>query len=154
MLKRCALGLLAALLLSPGLFAQDAPAPAAAGTGEDEFFGSAPIEATQGTAEKKNGAEDIEKERVGLSGILQGTGSYTMTRDFVQGLAGAGDNTLSNVMMGDFLVDARLQKSFRAFLDLNLAYLTNGTPIIHNLRRSLLREPRSPFPKTRPPCWT
>ena len=44
------------------------------GTGEDEFFGSVPVEATQGTAEKKNITEDIEKERVGLSGILQGTG--------------------------------------------------------------------------------
>ncbi len=136
MLKRCALGLLAALLLSPGLFAQTgtaAPAaPTGSGNGEDEFFGSAPVEATQGTAEKKNSAEDIEKERVGLSGILQGTGSYTMTRDFVQGISGASDNTLSNVMMGDFLVDARLQKSFRAFVDLNVSYLTGGAPLVHD----------------------
>lgn len=134
-MKRCALGLLAALLLSPGLFAQSetpAPAPTGASAGEDEFFGSSPVEATQGAAENKNIAEDIEKERVGLSGILQATGSYTMTRDFVQGHAGAGDNTLSNVMMGDFLVDVRLKKSFRAFVDLNLGYLPAGTPVIHD----------------------
>ena len=131
MLKRCMLGLLAALLLSPGLFAQSETA-ATAGAGEDEFFGSGAVEAAQGTAEKKNIAEDIEKERVGLSGILQATGSYTMTRNFVQGITGAEDNSLSNVMMGDFLVDVRLKKSFRAFVDLNLGYLTAGTPVIHN----------------------
>jgi hypothetical protein len=132
MLKRCALGLLAALLLSPGLSAQnDAAASAGAGASEDEFFGSSTVEAPQGAAEKKNIVEDIEKERVGLSGILQATGSYTMTRDFVQGNTGASDNTLSNVMMGDFLVDVRLKKSFRAFVDLNLGYLTAGTPVIH-----------------------
>jgi hypothetical protein len=132
MLKRCALGLLAALLLSPGLFAQDAPAPAASGNGEDEFFGSSPVEATQGSAENKNITQEIEKERVGLSGILQGQGSYNMTRDFVQGLAGTSGNTLSNGMMGDFLVDARLLKSFRAFVDLNVTYLTGGAPLVHD----------------------
>ena len=93
MLKRSVLGLLAALLLSPGLFAQDAaapapstatapapaPSPSTAGTGEDEFFNSSTVEATQGTAETKSPAEAVEKERVGLSGILQGQGSYTMT---------------------------------------------------------------------------
>lgn len=143
MLKRSALCLLVSLLLSPGIFAQNeapaaaptaapAVAPAASGAGEDEFFGSGAVEATQGTAEKKNITEDIEKERVGLSGILQATGSYTMTRNFVQGITGAEDNALSNVMMGDFLVDVRLKKSFRAFVDLNLGYLTAGTPVIHN----------------------
>ncbi|HYW81817.1 MAG TPA: hypothetical protein VFB30_01080 [Spirochaetia bacterium] len=156
MLKRSVLGLLAALLLSPGLFAQDATAhapapapapataptpapatpttsaPATAGTGEDEFFNSSTVEAPQGTAEKKNITEEIEKERVGLSGILQGQGSYNMTRDFVQGLAGTSGNALSNAMMGDFLVDARLLKSFRAFVDLNVTYLTGGAPLVHD----------------------
>jgi hypothetical protein len=140
MVKRSALGLLAVLLLSPGLSAQDAatPAPApstapsTAGTGEDEFFNSSTVEATQGTAEKKNITEEIEKERVGLSGILQGQGSYTMSRDFVQEHASASDNTLSNAMMGDFLVDARLLKSFRAFVDLNVTYLTGGAPLVHD----------------------
>ena len=136
MAKCSVLGLLAALLLSPGLFAQDAaapaPAPATAGTGEDEFFNSSTVEATQGTAEKKNITEEIEKERTGLSGILQGQGSYAMTRDFVQEHASAGDNTLSNAMMGDFLVDARLLKSFRAFVDLNVTYLTGGAPLVHD----------------------
>jgi len=150
MVKRSVLGLLAALLLSPGLFAQDAAtpapapttAPATAGTGEDEFFNSSTVEATQGTAEKKNITEEIEKERVGLSGILQGQGSYTMTRDFVQGLAGTSGNALSNAMMGDFLVDARLLKSFRAFIDLNVTYLTGGAPLAHNF----ITVPPSPFP--------
>ena len=142
MMKRPALGLLAALLLSPGLFAQDAappapapstvPAPSAGGSGEDEFFGSSTIEATQGSAEIKNPAEAVEKEHVGLSGILQGQGSYTMTRNFVQGHTGTSDNSLGNAMMGDFLVDARLQKGFRAFVDLNVSYLTGGAPLVHN----------------------
>ena len=35
-------------------------------------------------------------------------------------------------MMGDFLVDARLQKSFRAFVDLNVSYLTGGAPLVHD----------------------
>ena len=154
MQKRWVLVLLAALLFSPGLFAQDTSAAAGTGTGEDEFFGSAPVEAAQGTAEKKNITEEIEKERVGLSGILQGQGSYTMTRDFVQGHAGSSDNALSNAMMGDFLVDARLLKSFRAFVDLNVTYLTGGAPVVHKrslrLRLALaLREGASPMPPIR-----
>ena len=41
------------------------------------------------------------------------------------------DNTLGNVFQGDFLVDIRLQKSYRAFIDLNLGYVTNGAPVGH-----------------------
>jgi len=106
---------LAALLGSPGLFAQS----------EEEFFGSAEVEAPPGAAEVANLQEEIDRERVGLSGILQATGTYSLTREFE-------DNSLQAVMVGDFLVDVRLKRGFRAFVDLNLGYLSTGTPVIHN----------------------
>ena len=125
MMKRCAWLFLITLAWSPMLWAQaeSSSAPAAA---EDEFFGSADVEAAKGTAEKENVQQAIEKERVGLSGVLQATGSYNITRNFINGSAGLSDNTLSNILMGDFLVDVRLQKSFRAFIDLDLGYLAGN----------------------------
>ncbi len=131
MAKRFLACLAAALLTCSGLFAQEA-AGGGAGSGEEEFFGSAPVEAGQGAAENKNLQQEIEKERVGLSGILQAQGFYTLTRDFVRGLAGIEVNPINAVIQGDFLVDVRLKKSFRAFLDLSVGYLTSGTPLVHN----------------------
>jgi hypothetical protein len=130
MMKRCAWLVLIALAGGPMLWAQaeSSSAPAAA---EDEFFGTADVEAVKGTAEKIDVQQEIDKERVGLSGILQATGSYTVTRAFVNGSAGLSDNSLGSVMSGDFLVDVRLKKSFRAFVDLSLGYLTNGAAVVH-----------------------
>ncbi len=152
-MKRFAWLICVALIAGPGLWAQtQAPADnsgaaagsegagsSAAGTGqaagssssssEDEFFGSAEVEAKQGAAETKNAAEAIEKERLGFSGQLQAQSAYTMTRDFVSGAAGQGSNTLGNMIMADFLVDARLPKSFRMFMDANIDYLPTGTQV-------------------------
>jgi hypothetical protein len=118
-----------------GLFAQtEAPAvgQAAASGSEDEFFGSADVEAKPGAAEKQNVADVVEKEHVGLSGQLQAQSSYTMSRDFVQGRTAPSDNSFSNIVGGDFLVDIRLQKGFKAFLDLNLGFVPGGIPTEHN----------------------
>jgi hypothetical protein len=121
----------AAALCAPAVWAQSA-AGTAGGSSEDEFFGSTEVEAAPGTAEKENVQQVLEKERVGLSGVLQANGTYNMTRNFVNGSAGLDDNTLSNILQGDFLVDIRLQKSFRAFIDLSLGYVTGGAPVVHN----------------------
>jgi hypothetical protein len=123
MMKRSTWLFLIALLVGPMLWAQaDSIAPAA----EEDFFGTADVEAVKGAAEKIDVQQEIEKERVGLSGILQANGSYTMTRNFINGSAGSSDNSLGNVMSGDFLVDVRLKKSFRAFVDLSLGYLAEN----------------------------
>jgi hypothetical protein len=119
--KRFLVSVPLALLVCSGLLAQES---------EEEFFGSAPVEAEQGAAENKNIQQEIEKERVGLSGYLQAQGSYTLTRDFVRGVRGLEDNPLAAVVQGDFLVDVRLKRSFRAFLDLSLGYLTNRVTLI------------------------
>jgi hypothetical protein len=129
--KRFLACLVAALWVCSGLYAQEA-AGGGGGSGEEEFFGSAPVEAEKGAAENKNLQQEIEKERVGLSGVLQAQGFYTLTRDFVRGLQGIEVNPINAVMQGDFLVDVRLKKSFRAFLDLSVGYLTSGTPLLHN----------------------
>jgi hypothetical protein len=141
MIKRIAWLIIAAALCTPALWAQStdtgtAGSGAAGGGGgaagsEDEFFGSSQVEVPQGTAEKPNVQQEIEKERVGLSGVLQGTGTYNMTRNFINGTTGLSDNTLADMFQGDFLVDIRLQKSFRAFIDLNLGYVTGGAPVGH-----------------------
>jgi hypothetical protein len=102
-------------------------AGAAASSSEDEFFGSSTVEAPQGTAEKQGVADVVEKEHVGLSGQLQAMSSYTVMR----GSNGLSDNEFSNLVGGDFLVDARLQKGFKAFLDLNLGFVPGGTPVTH-----------------------
>jgi hypothetical protein len=136
---------LAVCLGGLGAFAQaEAPAadqppaaPPAAGqqgatsSSEDEFFGSAGVEAKQGAAEKPNAAEavEVEKEKLGFSGQLQSLSAYTVTRNFVQGTAGVNDNTFANTVMGDFLVDARLPKSYRMFMDLNINYVPTGVPV-------------------------
>ncbi len=146
MLKPSVLCLLAALLFAPALSAQEAaPAgaadtqgaagggasgAAASGAGDEgDFFGTAPVEAPKGTADKQNLLEDVEKERVGLSGILQATGTYNLTRDFVLNGAAVGSNPFSGMLTGDFLVDIRLKKSFRAFIDLDVGYVNGGMPV-------------------------
>jgi len=106
--------------------------PGAAGS-EDEFFGSADVEAAKGAAEKQNVADVVEKDHVGLSGQLQTQSTYTMTRNFVQGVTTASDNRFQNAIDGDFLVDIRLQKSFKAFLDLNIGFVPGGTPMMHTI---------------------
>ncbi len=131
-MKKALVGIVvAACLGGAGLFAQGAEQADASASAEDEFFGSAEVEVKQGTAEKANVADVVEKEHVGLSGVLQATSSYTMTRDFVEG-GDSGDNTLSNLVGGDFLVDIRLQKGFKAFLDLNVGFIPGGTPVVRD----------------------
>lgn len=113
--------------------AGSAPGSASGGSSsEDEFFGSAQVEAPKGTAEQANVADVVEKEHVGLSGQLQAMSNYTVSRSFVSGSGNLGDNTFSNLVGGDFLVDIRLQKGFKAFLDLNLGFVPGGTPTVHN----------------------
>jgi len=153
MTKRLFVCALAVCLGGFGLFAQDAapatapaaqqpeapsadqpaaqPAASQAGSSEDEFFGSADVEAKQGTAEKQNAADAVEKEHVGLSGQLQAMSTYNVSRKIAQGTGTLSDNTLSNIIGGDFLVDIRLQKGFKAFLDLNLGFIPGGTPTVH-----------------------
>jgi hypothetical protein len=104
-------------------------ATASSDTGEGDFFGSGDVEAKQGAAEKKNVAEEIESEKLGFSGQLQSLTSYTMTRNFIQGNTGFSDNTFGNTMMGDFLVDARLPRNFRMFMDLNINYVPTGVAV-------------------------
>jgi hypothetical protein len=151
-MKRIAWIILAALLVGPGLWAQAAASPAggtdgaaagaqgsagapsgggsaSADNGESDFFGSGAVEAQQGAAEKKNPAEAVEGEKLGFSGQLQTLSQYTMTRNFIQGNTGLSDNTFANAIMGDFLLDARLPRSFRTFLDLNITYVPTGVPV-------------------------
>ncbi len=134
MWRRIATLVIIALMSAPAAIvtAQVKDSGAESGSSEEDFFGTTTGEAPQGTAEKKNLQEDLDKERLGLSGNLQGNSTYTLTRDFVSGKAGASDNNLSHAMTGDFLIDARLTKGYRAFVDLNLGYLTNGTPVVHD----------------------
>ena len=132
MTNRWAVVALAVCLCTTGVFAQAADGAAAGGQAsgaEDEFFGSADVEAKQGTAEKQNVADVVEKEHVGLSGQLQAMSTYNMGRAFVQGSGNLADNNLSNIVGGDFLLDIRLQKGFKAFLDLNLGFVPGGTPV-------------------------
>ena len=95
---------------------------------EEEFFGSAAVEAGKGEAEVKNLSEELDKERLGLSGNMEASGSYLFTREFLRGQAGQEDNELGLMVQGDFLLDARLKKGFRTFLDLGLASVV-GQPL-------------------------
>jgi len=95
---------------------------------EEDFFGSAPVEAGKGEAEVKNLAETLDQERLGLSGNLEASGTYLLTREFLRGEKGQEDNEMGLMVQGDFLVDERLKKGFRAFLDLGLGTVV-GQPI-------------------------
>lgn len=112
------------------LLAEDSAAPAD-NAAEDDFFGSGSVETKDNQAEVKNMAEQLDTERVGLSGNMQASSSYTMTRDFFRGIGTMDNNSWANAVQGDFLVDARLKKNFRAFVDLNLGYLSPGVPVPH-----------------------
>ena len=119
-------GILIFLLLAGIGFSEDA-----IDLDEDDFFDSIDVEAAEGEAEVEDINAEIDKEMVGLSGNLEATSSYTMSRDFFDGLEDWDDNILSHMVVGDFLIDIRLKKGFRAFMDLNIGYLTNGSPIVH-----------------------
>ena len=99
---------------------------------EEEFFASADVEAAAGQAEVQGLAEELDRERVGLSGNLEASGSYILTREFLRGEEGLDDNELALMVQGDFLVDVRLKKGFRAFLDLSIGYLAGGAPVPHS----------------------
>jgi hypothetical protein len=126
---------------SQGTAADQGTAAPAASSSEDEFFGSAQVEAPKGTAEKQDVADVVEKEHVGLSGLLQAMSNYTVSRSFVNGSGNLSDNTFSNLVGGDFLVDIRLQKGFKAFLDLNLGFVPGGTPTVHNATQVIALPP-------------
>jgi len=113
------------------LWAQDEPS-AALEQSEEEFFASADVEAAAGQAEIRGLAEELDRERVGLSGNLEASGSYFLTREFLRGDKGLDDNELPLMVQGDFLVDVRLKKGFRAFLDLSIGYLAGGAPVPHS----------------------
>ena len=131
---------LVACLCAPLTWAQDAAATATAGgdTGsaaagsEDDFFGSSQVEAPKGAAENTAAAAVVEQEHVGLSGQLQATSTYSVARSYLQGSGNLADNALSSIVGGDFLVDMRLTKGFKAFMDLNVGYVPGGTPVTHD----------------------
>jgi hypothetical protein len=134
MKPRFTLTLVVALCLLPVagglLWAQEEVSPALE-QDEEDFFGSAEVETGAGEAEVKNLAEELDQERLGLSGNFEASGSYLLTREFLRGRQGHEDNELGLMVQGDFLLDARLKKGFRAFLDLGLGTVAGqSTPII------------------------
>jgi hypothetical protein len=127
----CGFRLLAGALCLGAAGLLGAQEQAAPDQSEEDFFGSAPVEAGKGEAEVKNPAEALEQEHLGLSGNLEASGTYLLTRDFLRGKTGQDDNELPLMVQGDFLVDARLMKSYRAFLDLALGTVVGQpTPLI------------------------
>ncbi len=124
-MKRLFIALVAfASLGAPALWAQDKSG--------DDFFDEGSVEAPAETnKETPKPDEVLDKESLTLSGDIQALGSYTLTRDFLWGYTNMDDNALSYLLTGDFLLDARLRKGFRAFLDLNVGYSNVGLPATH-----------------------
>ncbi len=126
------------LALCGAAVAAQAPArPPAGGTGagsgsEDDFFSSPEVEVKPGAAENRSLQEEIDKQRTGLSGVIEALSGYTVTRSFAAGTRDLQDNPLSGSVSGDFLIDVRLKPGYRAFFDLNIGYLTTGTHVAHN----------------------
>lgn len=98
---------------------------------EDDFFSSSDVEAVQGEAEVANMDDVVDRELVSFSGELSATGSYGLTREYIAGVTTIDDNMMNYYLTGDFLLDVRLKKGFRAFLDLNIGYSNVGLPAIH-----------------------
>jgi len=99
---------------------------------EEEFFASADVEAAAGQAEVQGLAEELDREMVGLSGNLEASGSYILTREFLR--QGLDDNELPLMVQGDFLLDVRLKKGYRAFLDLGIGYLAGQQTTLIGLK--------------------
>ena len=96
----------------------------------DDFFNDATAEAPADNGKQAAKPDEaIDKESLSLSGNIQAIGTYNFTRDFLWGYTNMDDNVLSYLLTGDFLLDARLRKGFRAFLDLNVEYSNAGLPV-------------------------
>ncbi len=131
MLALCGAALVAQTPAQPP--AQTPGGGSGAGSGsEDEFFSSPDVEVKPGVAENKALQEEIDKQRTGLSGVIEAQSGYTVTRAFAAGTRDLADNPLSGSVAGDFLIDVRLKPGYRAFFDLNIGYLTTGTLVTHN----------------------
>jgi hypothetical protein len=104
--------------------------PPLAADEEDDFFDDGAIE-VEAAATETNVDEALEKESLSLSGNIEAVGSYTLTRDFLWGNTDIDDNALAYYLTGDFLIDARLRRGFRAFTDINIGYSNVGLPTYH-----------------------
>jgi hypothetical protein len=97
----------------------------------DDFFNDATVEVAPDDKAAPKPDEALDKESVSLTGNIDALGSYTLTRDFLWGYKDLDNNALSYILTGDFLLDARLRKGFRAFADLTIGYSNVGMSAYH-----------------------
>lgn len=75
-----------------------------------------------------NSIQQIETG-VFFTGDISASGSYNFNRDWMTGDGEFDDNLLSASIEGNFYVDVRLKKGFKAFLSIGAGYLPSGTPV-------------------------
>ncbi len=119
-------------LAAGGGFAQQ-PASEPAITDEDPFSDSSDIVVPKEKVESDDVTKVLDEESVTLTGELQGQLGYTLTRDFLDSAPPDFDkNMYTTLLTADLLLDIRLRQGFKAFADLGIGYLPQGTPVVHN----------------------
>lgn len=75
---------------------------------------------------------NIETSSISISGIFQTTANYGMSRKWLEGSTNTDLNSMSESMQGNILMDVRLTKGFKAFLNVEGSYIPQGVLTPHN----------------------
>lgn len=104
---------------------------------ENKLFGDG--NATVSTNQKlmnQNSATNVDRERVSFSGQLVGRLTYAMDEWWLKGRLPESSNRLVNYTEADILLDVRLLKGIKAFVNFNAYYSPQGRAATHAFTRS------------------
>ncbi|NPV00124.1 MAG: hypothetical protein HPY53_01965 [Brevinematales bacterium] len=92
------------------------------GMSEDEMFKDADVMVDSNTIINEDISKSLDSESVTFSGNLYSRATFNMTKDWLAGLTDGDKNLFSAYLEGNFFLDIRLRKSFKAFVNLAINY--------------------------------
>jgi hypothetical protein len=101
-------------------------APLCAAEDEDALFGGEETVVDVAKVEAASVSSNIEGDSVSLSGIIYDRTTYSMKRDWFAGDSDFKVNSLLAYIQGDLMLDIRLRKNIKAFVNLSAYYSPQG----------------------------
>lgn len=98
----------------------------AASEDEDALFGDTQTVVELSNVQNAAMASNDNPRSVGLSGTIQATGLYGMSRDWLTGKTGTEDNSFQTAIQGNFLLDVRIADGIKSFANLAAYYMPSG----------------------------
>jgi hypothetical protein len=92
------------------------------GMDEDDMFKDADMMVDSNTIINEDINKSIDSESVTFSGNLFSRASFNMTKDWLHGQTDGDKNLFSAYLEGNFFLDIRLRKNFKAFVNLAINY--------------------------------